>query len=168
MKGDAASDLPYEPGREKVVKGLGPSYATFNTIPHYYGDATRGLLLGAATLLLISSPLYADAISTQFIFIVFGAIVTVIAAAFTDPHKRASLMADAVVGGVGLAVYAGWGLMGYSAINPVSLVLRLAIALIFLFAFYFSLKTVRAFALHEIGKEDDFSKVEENGVGENS
>lgn len=143
------------------IKGFEPSYATFTSIPHYYGDIVRGLLLGAAALLLISFPLYADSVRTQFPFIIFGAFVAVAVAAFTDPHKRISLMADAIVAGVGMVVYAGWGLLGYDGLNPVAFVLRLAIAVICLFAFYFSLKTVRAFALHEIGKHDRFGEVEE-------
>ncbi len=158
MKGDATSDLPHDPEKgERPVRGLESSYATFTTIPHYHGDAARGLLLGGAALLLIASPLYADSIHMEFPFMVVGALFAVAAAALTDPHKRLSLMADAVVAGVGMTVYAGWGLLNYDSANPIAFVLRLAVAVIFLFAFYFSLKTVRAFALHEIGREDDFA-----------
>ena len=166
-KGDVGPDFPGDPAKEWAVRGLEPSYATYNTIPHYYGDVVRGLLLGAAALLLIASPLYADAIRSQFPFLVFGAFCAVTVAAFTDPHKKLSLMADATVAGAGLIVYAGWGLLGYDGVNPTAFVLRLAVAVLFLFAFYFSLKTVRAFALHEVGKDERFV-AEENPDRKNS
>ena len=156
-KGNVGPDFPGDPAKEWEIRGLESSYATYNTIPHYYGDVVRGLLLGAAALLLIASPLYADAIRSQFPFLVLGAFCAVTVAAFTDPHKKLSLMADATVAGTGLIVYAGWGLLGYDSVNPVAFVLRLAVAVIFLFAFYFSLKTVRAFALHEIGRGEVFT-----------
>ena len=51
-------------------------------------------------------------------------------------------------------MYAAWGLFEYDSINPVAFVLRLAIAVILLFGFYFSVKTVRAFMLGQIGKRE--------------
>ena len=151
-KNDLGPDIPANPEKERVVRGVGPSYATFTPIPHYYGDAVRTLLVGATALLLLASPLYADAIRIEFPFMVLGALIAVAVAAFTDPQKRITLMADSVVAGVGLIVYAGWALLGYDG-NPIAFVLRISVAIIFLFAFYFSLKTVRAFVLHEVGRE---------------
>ena len=159
IRGDAAPSSPRDPDREWAVRGLEPSYATFTSIPHYHGGIVRGLLLGAAAFLLVTSPMYADSISDQFPFLVFGAFMAVIAAAFTDPHKRFSLAADAVVAGVGMIAYSGWALMGYDSSDLLAFVLRAVVAIVFLFAFYFSLKTVRAFALHEVGRHDRFGEI---------
>ena len=148
------------------VRGFEPSYATFNPIPHYYGDVARGLLLGAAALSLVASPLYADALQSQFPLLLFGAFAAVTVAAFTDPHRKASLMADAVVAGVGLLVYGNWAVVGYESADPIAFILRIAIGILFLFAFYFSLKTVRAFALHEIGRRDRFGMFEGDTSGD--
>lgn|SRR3989344_4077979 len=162
---DAALDSQTERRDTQGAVGVEPSYASFSPIPHYHGDSARMLLIGAAALMLLASPFYADALRTQFPFLVIGALLTVMAAAFTDPHRRGSLIADAVVSGTGLAVFAGWALMSWDGLDPVSLMFRLVIAVVFLFAFYFSLKTVRAFALHEIGRHDQFGVLSEDKTG---
>lgn len=164
---DSQTELEGGGHEEKLeARGFEPSYATFTPIPHYHGDTVRLFLLGAAALLLFASPLYADSLKDQFPFLVFGAFVSVAVAALTDPHKRLSLMADAVVSGVGMTAYAGWGLLGYESADLVAFVLRLAVAAIFLFAFYFSLKTVRAFALGEVGRRDRFGVLSDTDRGD--
>gem|GEM_PF-5152135 len=134
--------------------GFEASYAAFTSIPHYYGTVVRQLLLGGTALALLTSPLYADSIQIEFPFEMFGALFAVCAAALTNPRNRYTLMADAIIAGVAMIVYAGWGLLEYQTISPVTFILRVVIAIIFLFAFYFSLKTVRAFAMHQIGVRD--------------
>ena len=62
-----------------------------------------------------------------------------------------------------------WGVFGYDATNPVALVLRFAVAVIFLFVFYFSMKTMRAFSLGQIGKREmvgEFESAEERAEEE--
>lgn len=139
------------------------------SVPHYYGDVSRQCLLGAVALLLLASPLYGDNVRIEFPFEIAGALVIVAFAAFTNPHLRWACMGDAAVSGAGLALYAGWAFFEYDSISPLALVLRLAIALIFLFAFYFSMKTVRSFALHQIGRReeiDEFNTEEERAEQE--
>ena len=142
--------------------GLEPSYARWPSITHYYGDVVRELFLGGAALMLVASPLYADSLQMEFPFIVLGSLVAVALAAFTNPHKRLSSIGDCVVSGAIVVIYGVWGLSGYDMINPIAFVLRLAIAVIFLFAFYYALKTVRAFSLHQIGKWDRFDEFQES------
>lgn len=157
----------FDPQRGNIEPhGFEPSYAHWPSITHYYGDVVRELFLGGAALMLVSSPLYADALQVQFPFIVVGALVVVALAAFTNPHKQWSCAADCVVAGAAVVVYGMWSLYGYEEVGPIAFVLRLAIAIIFLFAFYYALKTVRAFSLHQIGKQDrfdEFQNVSEEG-----
>ncbi|MDO8514858.1 MAG: hypothetical protein Q7S50_04940 [bacterium] len=138
-------------------------------IPHYYGDASRQLLLGAAALMLIASPLYGDNLRIEFPFEVLGAFLAVGLAALTNPRDRWASMGDAVLSGVGMVTYATWGIFEYDSISPIAFVLRLVIALLFLFAFYFSMKTVRSFALSQIGRRetmDEFDDTAEAGEDE--
>lgn len=126
----------------------------FPSIPHYYGDAARQLMLGGAALMLVASPLYGDNLRAEFPFIVVGALIAVAFAALTNPRDLWVSIADTLVAGVGFVAYATWAIFGYEAMNPIALVLRLAIGVIFLFAFYFSMKTVRAFMLRQIGRRE--------------
>lgn len=146
---DDESDFNPHDATQGVPRGFEPSYARPTLIPHYYGDAVRELFLGGAALMLVASPLYADSIRTQFTFIVLGAFLAVVFAALTNPRNYWVLCGDAAVSGVGMIFFALWGLIGYDEISPTAFVLRLALALIFLFGFYYSVKTVRAMSLHE-------------------
>ena len=141
-------------GHVDAIWNLG-SVDRWPIVKHYYGDAARGLMLGASALLLVASPLYGNNLRAEFPFEVLGALIIVALAALTSPRDRWASVADSVVTGVGVAVYATWGIYEYDVINPIAFMLRLAIAVIFLFAFYFSLKTVRAFAMRQIGKTVD-------------
>lgn len=129
-------------------------------VPHYYGTTTRQLLLGAAALMLVASPFYTTDLRTEFLYIVIGVVVIVACAALLNPHSKWVSVVTALVSGVGVGAYAMWGLFEYDAISPVAFVLRLAIAVILLFSFYFSLKTVRAFMLHQIGKRGSVDEFE--------
>ncbi|MEK7133944.1 MAG: hypothetical protein AAB804_02640 [Patescibacteria group bacterium] len=124
------------------------------SIPHYYGDAARQLMLGAAALMLIASPLYGNSLRLEFPFIVVGALIAATFAALTNPRDLWVSVGDAVVSGVGVVAYATWGIFEYDVINPIAFVLRLVVGVLFLFAFYFSMKTVRAFLLRQIGRRE--------------
>ena len=148
---EEAYDFPWSP----TTIGRWPS------IPQYYGDSVRALLLSAAALMLIASPLYGDDTHVEFPYEVIGAIIAVGCAALINPRDRFFSLLAAVVSGVGTVIYAMWGISGYDGGNPVAFVLRVFIALLFLFAFYFSLTTVRAFALSTTDIDELVEKVEE-------
>jgi hypothetical protein len=122
------------------------------TISHYYGDWVRAFFLGAAAVMLLGAPFYADNVRAELPFVVVAALVVVCLAALTNPWKKSILIADAIVAGVGMLVYQIWALNGYGVTGHTSFILREAISIIFLFAFYFSVKTVRAMILNQIGK----------------
>ena len=139
----------------------GTSNARPRAIPHYYGDSVRQLLLGAAALMLVGSPFYSGDLRTEFPFIVVGALTAAALAAIINPRDRWVSISSALLSAGGVVVYAMWGMFGYETINPIAFVLRLAITVIFLFAFYFSMKTMRAFMLKQIGKRETVDEFEE-------
>ena len=143
-------------------------WGTTNTgprhIPHYYGDSVRQLLLGAAALMLIFSPLYSDVLRVQFPFIIIGALLAAAFAALMNPRDKWVVLGSAIVSGTGLVIYAMWGMYGYQNVEPVAFMLRVLVAVIFLFAFYFSMKTLRAFMLRQIGKRETIDEFEDDEV----
>ncbi|MSU73731.1 hypothetical protein EXS56_01170 [Candidatus Kaiserbacteria bacterium] len=142
----------------------GTSNSGRSTIPHYYGDSVRQLLLGAAALMIIFSPLYSDVLRQQFPFIIIGALLAAAFAALMNPRDKWVVLGSAIVSGTGLVIYAMWGMYGYKSIDPVAFMLRVAVAVIFLFAFYFSMKTLRAFMMHQVGKRETIDEFEETDV----
>lgn len=130
------------------------------TVAHYYGDLVRDFLLGGAVVMLFGAPFYGDALRAEFPFEVIAAVILVGLAAMTNPWKKSILTADAIAAGVVCVIYQMWALNGYGIASYIAFVLREAISILFMFAFYFSVKTVRAMLLHQIGKRaspDEFS-----------
>lgn len=130
----------------------------FPSVSHYYGDVVRQLFITTAALVVLGAPFYADTLSAEIPFEIVGAIVLVALAALANPHSRPLFFANAIAAGVGLLIYETWALTQYDASSWVQFVLREVIAVMFLVAFYFSVKTLRAFIFHQIGKHE--------GVGE--
>lgn len=136
------------------IFGIRGPYSTATYIPHYWGTAARQLMLAGAALMLFAAPLYGDDLRTEFPYVVVGALLAVGFAALTNPRERWVSIGDAAISSIAAAVYAIWGIGGYTSEEPTAFVLRVAVAVIFLFAFYFSMKTVRAFSLRQIGRKD--------------
>ena len=146
--------------------GRVPSKNAWQDVPHYYGDIIRQLMLGAAALMLFASPFYENPGRPELPLIVIGTVAVVGFAALTNPWKKSVLIGDAIVTGVGMVVYQWWALDGYDSDSSIAFVLREALAVIYMFAFYFSVKTVRAMILHQVGKRDsvdEFVESEEEG-----
>ncbi len=135
-------------------------------VPHYYGDTIRQLFIVNAGLILIGAPFYADSLRAELPFEILGALILAGLAALVNPHKKSFLFANAVAAGVGLLFYETWALSQYETSTWTQFVLRELIAIIFLFAFYFSVKTVRAFVLHQIGKSERVGEFDENARDE--
>ncbi len=134
------------------------------SVPHYYGDYVRQLFISAAALMLIGAPFYSDALRVELPFEIAGALVLVALAALVNPHKQSVFLAAATASGVGLILFESWALYGYYDSTWTQFILREVIAIIFLAGFYFSMKTVRAFVLHKIGKHDTAGEFEEKST----
>ena len=128
-----------------------PWMYSWTRISHYYGDSVRQILLAAAALMLVGMPFYTDDLSVEMPFIVIAAVVLVIVAALTSPMKSAVISADVIVSGVGLIIFEIWAILGYGESTVLQFVLREALAILFLFALYFSSKTLRSMLLNQIG-----------------
>src|SRR3989344_564282 len=132
--------------------------------PHYYGDIVRQLFIAGAILIVVGAPFYADSLSAELLYEILAALILAGLAALVNPHNKPLLLANAIAAGVGLVVYAFWGLSEYSTSTWVQFILRELIAIIFLVAFYFSMKTVRAFILHQIGKRENVAEFDEDAA----
>ncbi len=140
------------PGRTDFPTDWSVEREFFPQVTHYYGDIVRQLMLGATAIMMAGAPFYSDSLSAEFPFEVIGAIIIVALAALTNPYKRSVVAIDTLLTGLGAGVFGLWAFFGYNQIDSVAFVLRDAIAVLFLFAFYFSLKTLRAMIMHQIGK----------------
>jgi len=132
---------------------MSPIDPGLESIPHYWGDVARQLSVGAA-LMLVGAPWYANELLTQFPLIIIAAILSVGLAALVNPLMRWVSVFDAMMSCIIAIVYAPWAFYAYQDGEYLMFVLRMAVAIIFLFAFYFNTKTVRAMVLHQFNSRD--------------
>lgn len=110
--------------------------------------------MGAAATLILTAPFIARDLAAELPLYVISAVVLVAAAALTSPWNKTIIMADAALAGAGFVVMELWALGGFAESGPVAFLLRQALAIIFMFAFYFAMKTFRAMMIGQIGRTD--------------
>ncbi len=127
---------------------LGPRVA------HYYGDHVRKLFIGAAAVSLILAPFFSNYLPFTLPFEILGAIVLIVLAALTNPKNELVMLANAAAAAIGVVANETIALFAYLNGEILIFSAREALAFIFVFALYFSLKTVRAMQLGQIGKRE--------------
>ena len=127
---------------------LGPA------LPHYYGDYVRKLFVAAAALVLILAPFFGGFLPLTLPFEILGAVLLVTFGALTNPKKQWVVLGDVIIAGLFIVGYEGVALYAYLQNDVLMFFTREALVVIFVFAFYFSIKTLRAMMLHQIGKRE--------------
>lgn len=132
-----------------------PDLAPGPRIPHYYGDYVRQIFMGCAAIMLVFSPFVSSDFPMALPFEIGGAIIIAILGALTNPTRQISMIANAMAAGVGVVVYELLALNAFYSGAMIAFIQREAIAIAFLFALYFSLKTFRNMQFRILGKRGD-------------
>ncbi len=137
-----------------------PSMLRLNPrIPHYYGDAVRKCFLLIACGLIFLAPVSGGYLPGLLPFTIAGAVILVCLAALTNPKKQWVMVANSLVAAAGLIFSEMIALLAYASDEVVLFLAHQFMALVFLFALYFSMKTVRAMMLGTIGRRGRPSEV---------
>jgi len=131
-------------------------------VPHYHGDIVRQLFVTGAIAMLLSAPFYTENLRAELPFIIFGALAAIAAAALTSPHKRTFVTVDVVAAALIAIIYESWALFDYESSTWPEFALRQLIAIVFMVAFYFSMKTLRAMFLGKVGKSEEVGEFDDN------
>lgn len=120
-------------------------------IPHYFGHTIRRFFFAIAFIMLATLPLFKNELAIPVVYSVFAIIAVTFAAGYTNPHSRGILVFDGVVAVLGLLVFGFSSVTGYSdygmdSIRQVLFYTNQVVALCFLAAFYFSVKSLRGFS----------------------
>jgi len=121
-------------------------------IPHYYGDAVRKCFLLCAVALIFLAPMFAGYLPGLLPITIVGAIVLVCLAALTNPRKLWVMASNALVAAAGLLFAEMIALLAFGDDQMIIFLAHQLMAIVFLFALYFSMKTVRAMMLGVIGQ----------------
>lgn len=146
--------------------GIGMSPSESARIPHYYGDYVRVIFIVAAALAAFAIPVWGDVLPIGTFPQVVGIVILVVLAGLTNPHGTFILWVDAIVSAIGLLFIENTAIALYSIDEIAIFFARELLVLLLLFAMYFSIKTVRAIALHQIGhatEVGEFDELEEEG-----
>lgn len=130
-------------------------------IPHYYGDVVRRIFIAVSALLLVSSPFVSRDVPVVLGIGVAFALILALLAAITNPQKQWSMMANAVAALFGVLLAEVFALAAFSADAYVTFVIAEGFVIAFLFALYFSVKTVRAMIMDRLGKKPQFGEFHE-------
>jgi hypothetical protein len=112
---------------------------------HYYGDVVRILFLAAALVMLITLPAIKDYLNIPAMFSVLVIMILSFVAGLTNPKQIWEAAVNAAISVIGFLVfesYALWAYQHYSATDKF-FITNLILGFVFLFAIYFSTKTLR-------------------------
>jgi hypothetical protein len=133
---------------------LGPnqhSLVQSRRIEHYYGDYVRQLFVVAALLSIVVIPVLGNLLPFGTLVQVASAILLVILAGVTNPHSKTVMWYNTVTAGLSVLLLELAAIYQYKPVEMWLFMAREAVAIMLLFALYFSVKTIRAMSSGTIG-----------------
>ncbi len=116
-------------------------------IPHYYGDYVRQLFLAIAAILVVVIPIWKDFLPVNILIEISAIVALVILAGLTNPSKKWTIVFDTVLAALGVVAFETAAVSMWSGTSFFLFGMREVVSLLFLFALYFSIKTLRSMPL---------------------
>ncbi len=123
-----------------------------DAVPHYFGHTIRRFFFIIAFVMLATLPFFKAETAVPVAYSVLAIVAVTFAAGYTNPHSRWILIFDSLISLLGLIIFGFHSILGYSKYGMMDGVRHFLfytdhlIALCFLAAFYFSVKSVRGYA----------------------
>lgn len=113
---------------------------------HYYGDVVRFLFLAAAVIMLVALPFLNPNLPVPLIFSILIILTIGLVAGVTNPLQKSTLFITTGISAIALAVFEYYAVTTYinTSYTNILFIVNQVLALIFLFALYYSTKTLRA------------------------
>lgn len=113
---------------------------------HYYGDVVRFLFLLAAVIMLITLPFLNPNLPVPLILSILIILTIGLVAGVTNPLQKSTSVITTGISSIALVVFEYYAVTTYLASSFTNLlfIVNQTLALIFLFALYYSTKTLRA------------------------
>lgn len=121
-------------------------------IPHYYGDHIRALFMATAVLSVVVIPIYGSLLPFSTLTQIICATLLVLLAGLTNPHSKITMWYTALVSGIGTILLESAAINFFATDSLELFLARELAALMLMFAFYFSVKTLRAMSFGKLGK----------------
>ncbi len=115
---------------------------------HYYGDIIRKLFFAGSITILVTFPFFYNLLTYNRVLIFGGAILLILLAGLTSPKQKFVMFSNAVISFLAITFFEYYSIQFYltdngSFLKSLLFVVNYSLAINFLFAFYFSVKTLR-------------------------
>jgi hypothetical protein len=137
-----------------------------NTISHYYGDWVRRLFLVSALLSFVAIPVWGDLLQFGTFTQVSAGLLLVLLAGLTNPRTKGVMMLNSLFAAISVLLLESTAIIFRTSESWPLFIAREISGLLMLIAFYFSVKTLRAMSLGNIGKRDAQDNLERSGQSE--
>ncbi|MEK7067191.1 MAG: hypothetical protein AAB950_00095 [Patescibacteria group bacterium] len=123
----------------------------FRIPSHYYGDVVRRMFLVGAVIMLLALPFFYRLIPAPIFFSVLAIIVVELAAGMTSPKTLWSAIVNVCIAIFGIFAFENEAISAFSRYDAETgyFWTNQLLALIFLIALYYSVKTVRRMSSRE-------------------
>jgi hypothetical protein len=112
---------------------------------HYYGDIVRRLFLIAAFVMAATLPYFSPLIDKPLLMSIVGILVLAVAAGLSSPAYSLTSLLNALVALGAMVVFETYAVQSFTESGTdVFFLINQGLALIFLVAFYFGIKTLRS------------------------
>ncbi len=122
-------------------------------IPHYYGDHMRVTFIATAILYAVAMPIWGNLLPFGDMAGIGAILILVFLAGITNPHSSAVMLLNAALSGIGVFLLQAAAISFYKTDSIMLFFLREIAVILLLFAFYYSVKSVRSMMLGKIGDE---------------
>lgn len=117
-------------------------------IVHYYGDTVRQLFLAAGIIIALSIPFFAHLIPVPNLISLAVVLVLVFLAGYTSPRKKMVIMIDVLTSALAILVFGNHASLIWSSNHKdwhstIFFWMLITLVIIFIFAFYYSVKSFR-------------------------
>lgn len=115
------------------------------SVYHYHGGIVRKLFLAGVLFMFVALPLFFDLIPYPIHTTIIAVIVLIVAAGLTNPQKILSVVFDVLIALIALVTFEYYSIYTARTIPEQELFFftNLVLVIIFLFALYFGVKTLR-------------------------
>lgn len=113
---------------------------------HYYGDVVRSCFLAIGLVLTVTILVDWQLITVYLLVGVVGILALVVLAGMTSPRSPRLILVEAVISGAGFVFFEYMAIAAFGAAKTVTdpvFFLRQLLAILFLIALYFGVKSVR-------------------------
>lgn len=128
------------------------------SVAHYHGDTVRILFLVGGVIILGALPFFKNLLPVGPGFLTVFVVLLALGAAIVNPFQRWIVFVNLIIAIVAVILFEYVAVVGYGTDKPVLSIIRQILAIVFLFALYYSGKTLRAMFLHQIGKSNGFKE----------